>query len=182
MKRTLAIVILLIALIAVLWHDLSKTSGIENISVEKIITDTLYVKETDTVYSSSLDSKKAVSWKVYGYKTDTLVIDSVRFEFMEQARETVYVARKEAETVSKASQKENLQVRVNPIKDGSWKTHKIFVGVGASLVNLYDTPKYYLGYELEVPMFGNFYVSANLEKEFSIDFKGRASVVAGVKF
>jgi hypothetical protein len=180
MKRTVAIAILLIALIAVLWHDISKANGMENISVEKTITDTLYVKETDTVYSSSLDFKKAVSWKVYGYKTDTLVIDSVRVEYMEQARETVYVARKEAETNSKASQKENLQARVNPMNSATLKTHRIFVG--ASLANLYDAPKYFLGYGLEVPLFGNFYVAGSLEKNFSNDLKGRASVAAGVRF
>jgi len=60
------------------------------------------------------------------------------------------------------------------------KTHKIFVG--ASLADIHDTPIYYLGYELEVPMFGKFYVSGSLEKEFSIDLKGRASVKAGVRF
>lgn len=180
MKRTIAIAILLLALIAVLWHDISKAVGIENISVEKIITDTLYVKETDTVYSSLSDYRKAASYKVYGYRTDTLTIDSVRVEYMEQARETIYVARKEAETALKAARKENLQARVNPMKSESLKTHKIFVG--ASLANLHDVPKYCLGYGMEFPVLGNFYVSASLEKEFSIDFKGRASVAAGVRF
>jgi len=180
MKRTIAIAILLFILIVVLWHDFSKKNAIENISVEKTITDTLYVKETDTVYSGSLDFKKAVSYKVYGYKTDTLVIDSVRVEYMEQARETVYVARKEAETNSKTLQKENLQARVNPMNGATLKTHRIFVG--ASLADIHNAPKYFLGYGLEVPLFGNFYVAGSLEKEFSIDFKGRGSVAAGVRF